>query len=102
MVRRLDVAMALVTRPSVLFLDEPTTGLDPEIREAMWTELTRLRAEEDQTIVLTTHYLDEADRLADRLAIVDGGRVVAEVMDTGELPSLNDVYLQHTRRSLAA
>jgi ABC-2 type transport system ATP-binding protein len=77
MQRRLDVALALVHRPGVLFLDEPTTGLDPEGRAAMWAEIGRLAADESMAILLTTHYLDEADRLAGRLAIVDGGRVVA-------------------------
>ena len=78
MQRRLDVALGLMHRPAVLFLDEPTTGLDPESRTAMWQEITRLAADDQVTVLLTTHYLDEADRLADRLAIVDHGRVVAE------------------------
>ncbi|MFJ9902904.1 ATP-binding cassette domain-containing protein [Streptomyces sp. NPDC101152] len=76
--RRLDVALGLVHRPEVLFLDEPTTGLDPEARTAMWDEIDRLAGEEGLTILLTTHYLDEADRLAERVAIVDRGRVVVE------------------------
>ncbi|WBB60349.1 ATP-binding cassette domain-containing protein [Streptomyces sp. WMMC500] len=78
MQRRLDVALGLVHRPAVLFLDEPTTGLDPEARTAMWEEIARLAGGEGLTIVLTTHYLEEADRLAERIAIVDRGRVVAE------------------------
>ena len=78
MQRRLDVALGLVHRPQVLFLDEPTTGLDPEARTAMWDEITRLAASDRVTVLLTTHYLDEADRLAGRLAVVDRGRVVAE------------------------
>jgi ABC-2 type transport system ATP-binding protein len=78
MKRRLDVGLGLVHRPTVLFLDEPTTGLDPEARAAMWEELGRLAAQETLTILLTTHYLEEADQLADRLAIVSRGRVVAE------------------------
>ncbi|HEX5451589.1 MAG TPA: ATP-binding cassette domain-containing protein [Candidatus Limnocylindrales bacterium] len=78
MQRKLDLAMGLVHRPRVLFLDEPTTGLDPEARADMWAEIGRLTAEEGLTILLTTHYLEEADRLARRLAIVDAGRVVAE------------------------
>jgi ABC-2 type transport system ATP-binding protein len=78
MKRRLDVALGLVHRPSVFFLDEPTTGLDPEARAAMWEELKRLAGDTGLTILLTTHYLEEADRLADRLAIVSRGRVVAE------------------------
>ena len=75
--RRLDVAMGLIHRPEVLFLDEPTTGLDPESRAVMWKEVRRL-AQEGLTLLLTTHYLEEADQLAQRLAIVDAGRIVAE------------------------
>ena len=78
MKRRLDVVMGLVHRPVVLFLDEPTTGLDPEARAAMWEELERLAGEEQLTILLTTHYLEEADRLAKRVAIVSRGRVVVD------------------------
>jgi len=78
MQRRLDIAMGLLHRPQVLFLDEPTTGLDPEARVEMWREIERLAGEERMTILLTTHHLEEADRLASRLAIVDRGRVVAE------------------------
>jgi ABC-2 type transport system ATP-binding protein len=77
MSRRLDVAMALVHRPRVLFLDEPTTGLDPEVRAEMWEEIERLTGA-GLTVLLTTHYLEEADRLAAQLAIVDRGKVVAE------------------------
>jgi ABC-2 type transport system ATP-binding protein len=76
--RRLDIALGLVHRPRVLFLDEPTTGLDPEARVAMWDEVSRLARAESLTILLTTHYLEEADQLADRLAIVSRGRVVVE------------------------
>jgi ABC-2 type transport system ATP-binding protein len=78
MARKLDVAIGLMHRPRVLFLDEPTTGLDPEARAEMWSEIARLAAGEQVTVVLTTHYLDEADRLAARLAIVDHGRLVVE------------------------
>jgi ABC-2 type transport system ATP-binding protein len=78
MQRRLDIAMGLVHRPQVLFLDEPTTGLDPEVRAAMWQEIGRLSKDEGVTILLTTHYLEEADELAARLAIVERGRLVAE------------------------
>jgi ABC-2 type transport system ATP-binding protein len=78
MQRRLDVALGLVHHPAVLFLDEPTTGLDPEARAALWQEIGRLSANEGLTILLTTHYLEEADRLAERLAIVDKGRVVVD------------------------
>ncbi len=78
MKRRLDIAIGLVHKPKVLFLDEPTTGLDPEARAAMWVEVERLAAAESLTILLTTHYLEEADRLAERVAIVSKGRIVAE------------------------
>ncbi|MFL5817245.1 MAG: ATP-binding cassette domain-containing protein [Conexibacter sp.] len=78
MQRRLDVALGLVARPQVLFLDEPTTGLDPEVRVAMWGEISTLAREEGLTILLTTHYLEEADQLASQLAIVDRGEIVAE------------------------
>jgi ABC-2 type transport system ATP-binding protein len=76
--RRLDIALGLVHRPKVLFLDEPTTGLDPEARVALWREVGRLARQENLTILLTTHYLEEADELADRLAIVSRGQVVVE------------------------
>jgi ABC-2 type transport system ATP-binding protein len=78
MARKLDVALGVVHRPRVLFLDEPTTGLDPESRAGMWAEITALAADEQVTVLLTTHYLDEADRMARRMAIVDAGRVVVE------------------------
>ncbi|MGW2024722.1 ATP-binding cassette domain-containing protein [Streptomyces decoyicus] len=78
MARKLDVALGLMHHPQVLFLDEPTTGLDPQARSEMWHEIARMVGEEQMTVLLTTHYLDEADHLADRLAIVDHGTVVAE------------------------
>ncbi len=104
MQRRLDVALGLVHRPRVLFLDEPTTGLDPEARTAMWQEIGRLATVDKMTVLLTTHYLDEADRLAARLAIVDHGRVVAEgepAQLKAELgaPSLEEVYLHYAGRT---
>lgn len=76
--RRLDVAVALVHRPQVLFLDEPTTGLDPEARAAMWGEIRRLSTHDALTVVLTTHYMEEADRLADEILLVNRGRAVAQ------------------------
>ncbi len=78
MQRRLDIAMALIHDPDVLFLDEPTTGLDPEVRADMWRAIARLARERGTTVLLTTHYLEEADELATQLAIVDRGKVVAE------------------------
>jgi ABC-2 type transport system ATP-binding protein len=103
MQRRLDVALGLVHQPRVLFLDEPTTGLDPESRAAMWDEITTLATADQVTVLLTTHYLDEADRLAGRVAIVDRGTVVAEgdpqqlKRDLGA-DSLDEVYLRHAGR----
>ena len=78
MKRRLDLALALVHRPRVLFLDEPTTGLDPQSRTALWQEVARLVKEEGMTVFLTTQYLEEADVLADRVGIIDHGEIVAE------------------------
>ena len=76
--RRLDLALALVHEPEVLFLDEPTTGLDPISRLTLWTEVRRLNSESGTTVFLTTQYLEEADQLAGRVAIIDGGKIVAE------------------------
>ena len=76
--RRLDIATVLVHRPAVLFLDEPTTGLDPEGRADLWAALTGLAGQHGTTILITTHYLEEADQYASRVAIVDQGRIVAE------------------------
>jgi ABC-2 type transport system ATP-binding protein len=76
--RRLDLAMALVHQPEILFLDEPTTGLDPTSRQALWEEVRRLNTEHGTTVFLTTQYLEEADQLADRIAIIDAGRLVRE------------------------
>ncbi|WP_298455746.1 ABC transporter ATP-binding protein [uncultured Cellulomonas sp.] len=98
--RKLDLAMTLVGSPGVVFLDEPTTGLDPRSRRTLWDEVRAL-VTAGTTIVLTTQYLDEADRLADRVAVLDGGRIVAEgtpaelkaAHDTG---SLDDVFLRLT------
>jgi len=78
MKRRLDLALALVNRPRILFLDEPTTGLDPKTRNDLWEEVARLAKEEGVTVFLTTQYLEEADQLADRVGIIDRGELVAE------------------------
>jgi ABC-2 type transport system ATP-binding protein len=75
--RRLEIARGLINRPSVFILDEPTTGLDPQSRRVIWELLERLRAEGGLTILICTHYMDEADRLCDRLAIVDHGKIAA-------------------------
>src|SRR6187397_3513031 len=78
MKRRLDLALALVHRPSILFLDEPTTGLDPQSRTALWEEVARLARDDGVTVFLTTQYLEEADVLANRVGIIDHGKIVAE------------------------
>jgi ABC-2 type transport system ATP-binding protein len=76
--RRLDLALALVHRPRILFLDEPTTGLDPQSRSAVWDEVAHLAADDGVTVFLTTQYLEEADAMANRVGIIDHGRIVAE------------------------
>ena len=110
MKRRLDLASALVHRPDVLFLDEPTTGLDPASRLTVWDEVRRIN-EQGTTVFLTTQYLEEADQLCDRLAIIDGGLIVREGTPaelkaqlrqrTGQTddPTLDDVFLDATGRT---
>jgi ABC-2 type transport system ATP-binding protein len=98
--RKLDLAMTLVGSPAVVFLDEPTTGLDPRSRRTLWEEVRALVAA-GTTILLTTQYLEEADRLADRVAVLDGGRVVAEgtpaeLKSAHDAGSLDDVFLRLT------
>jgi ABC-2 type transport system ATP-binding protein len=94
MKRRLDLAAALVHNPEILFLDEPTTGLDPVSRAHMWDEVRRLNDELDMTIFLTTQYLEEADELAHRVGIINGGRIVAEGTPTELKRSVgNDVIV---------
>ncbi|HEX3260159.1 MAG TPA: ATP-binding cassette domain-containing protein [Pseudonocardia sp.] len=76
--RRLDVAIGLVHAPKILFLDEPSTGLDPQNRANLWSHVLRMRAEHAMTVVLTTHYMDEADAMAERVVVVDHGRIIAD------------------------
>ncbi|MDG5808049.1 ATP-binding cassette domain-containing protein [Streptomyces ossamyceticus] len=107
--RRLDIAMALTHRPRVLFLDEPTTGLDPGSRADLWDLVRGLRDEHGTTVFLTTHYLDEADALSDRLVVVDDGRIVADgtpsalkLRHAGSIDaSLQDTFLAITGRGPA-
>jgi ABC-2 type transport system ATP-binding protein len=107
MKRRLDLALALVHEPRILFLDEPTTGLDPQSRSALWGEVGRLANDDGVTVFLTTQYLEEADVLADRVAIIDHGRIVAEGTP-GELkaqigrPSVEVVPREQSERARAA
>ncbi|NUP02862.1 MAG: ATP-binding cassette domain-containing protein [Nonomuraea sp.] len=101
--RRFDIAFALLHEPELLFLDEPTTGLDPQSRANLWDHIRSLRDDHGVTIFLTTHYLDEADALCDRLLIIDHGRIVAEGTP-GELKAggrtLDEAFLDITGRSL--
>ncbi len=100
--RRLEIARGLVHNPRIFFLDEPTTGLDPVSRVAVWEMLNHLKATRNLTMLLTTHYMDEADRLCDRIAIVDHGKLVA--LDTpmalkASVPGTNVVEAQFTQES---
>ncbi|MDP8943768.1 MAG: ABC transporter ATP-binding protein [Actinomycetota bacterium] len=104
MKRRLLIVRALVNRPELVVLDEPTTGLDPQARLAVWGLLDRLKAD-GVTLIVTTHYMEEAERICDRLAIMDGGRIVdqgspAELCDRHGQSSLEGVFLELTGRSL--
>jgi ABC-2 type transport system ATP-binding protein len=95
--RRLEIARGMVHDPQIFFLDEPTTGLDPVSRISVWEMITRLRAQQGRTLFLTTHYMDEADRLCDRVAIVDRGKIVA--LDTpvalkASVPGASRIELQ--------
>ncbi|MBE3002287.1 ATP-binding cassette domain-containing protein [Nocardiopsis sp. HNM0947] len=105
--RRLDIALGLVHRPRMLFLDEPSTGLDPQSRANLWGHVARLRAEHGTTVLVTTHYLDEADGHAERAVVVDHGTVIADGTPDalkGQVPgdrvTLDDVFLNLTGRSL--
>jgi ABC-2 type transport system ATP-binding protein len=105
MKRRLDLALAMVHRPRVLFLDEPTTGLDPSSRADLWAEVARLAREDGVTVFLTTQYLEEADVLADRVGIIDEGRIVAEgtppeLLERYGQRNLEGVFLEITGRRL--
>ena len=105
MLRRLEIATALLNRPRVLFLDEPTVGLDPTARRVVWERLDALRQEAGTTLVVTTHLMEEAERRCERIAIMDVGRLVAqgtpeELRRTFDAASLEDVFTTATGRSL--
>ena len=107
MIRRLEVAQAMLHRPRVLFLDEPTVGLDPVARKAVWEYLARLRQQSGMTVFLTTHYMEEADSLCDRIAIMHLGKMMAlgtpaelKAAVGGENLSLDDVFTHYTGNTL--
>jgi ABC-2 type transport system ATP-binding protein len=107
MKRRLDLALALVHNPRILFLDEPTTGLDPQSRSALWQEVARLAKEDGVTVFLTTQYLEEADVLCDRVGIIDQGTIVAEgtpvaLKATIGRPTVDVVPCDHEQRDRVA
>jgi ABC-2 type transport system ATP-binding protein len=107
MQRRVDLAAALMHLPEVVFFDEPTEGLDPRARTAIWDALDQLRRRLGITVVLTTHYMDEADRLCDRIGIIDRGSIVAEgtpgaLKAAVGTDSLEDVYLHYTGHAFEA
>jgi ABC-2 type transport system ATP-binding protein len=107
--RRVEIARGLVHEPKVFFLDEPTTGLDPVSRTGAWAMLEKIKSERDLTVLLTTHYMDEADKLCDRIAIVDHGRLVAldtparlkaSIPGASERTTLDDVFVHYAGRDL--
>jgi len=105
MQRRLEIARGLLHTPKILFLDEPTLGLDPQSRNQMWTHVKRLNETEGVTVFLTTHYMDEADRVAQRIAIIDHGKIVAqgtpaELKEQTKSDSLEQAYLALTGTSI--
>jgi ABC-2 type transport system ATP-binding protein len=101
MKRRLEIARGLLHTPKILFLDEPTLGLDPQTRNQLWTHVKRLNQEEQVTVFLTTHYMDEADRVAHRIAIIDHGKIVAQgtsdqLKESTGTQSLEEAFLSLT------
>ena len=105
MKRRLEIARGLLHHPKILFLDEPTLGLDPQTRNHMWQYILKLAKDENMTVFLTTHYLEEAEKIADRIAIIDHGKIVAigsveELKNSTETNSLEEAFLKITGREI--
>ncbi len=105
MKRRLEVARGLIHHPKILFLDEPTLGLDPQTRNHIWNHIKNLNQEERMTIFFTTHYLDEAERVAQRIAIIDRGKIISqgtpeELKQATATNSLEEAFLALTGTSI--
>lgn len=105
MKRRLEIARGLLHHPKVMFLDEPTLGLDPQTRNRMWDYLRKLNKEEGTTIFFTTHYMEEADKVADRIAVIDGGNIVAmgspkELKEENDTDTLEEAFLKLTGKTI--
>jgi ABC-2 type transport system ATP-binding protein len=105
--RRLEIARALLHTPRIIFLDEPTLGLDPQTRNQLWTQVKKLNEEERVTVFLTTHYMEEADRVAHRIAVIDHGRIVAqgtpaELKQQTSAETLEQAFLALTGSSIRA
>jgi ABC-2 type transport system ATP-binding protein len=103
--RRLEIARCMLHTPKIIFLDEPTLGLDPQTRNQLWTHVRRLNEDEGITVFLTTHYMDEAERMADRIAIIDHGAIVAqgtlsELKEETDTVSLEAAFLKLTGYSI--
>ena len=105
MKRRLEIARALLHEPKILFLDEPTLGLDPQTRNHIWSYIKKLRTEQNVTVFFTTHYMEEADRVADELAVIDHGKIVAEgspqsLKEKAKVQSLEDAFIALTGHAI--
>jgi ABC-2 type transport system ATP-binding protein len=105
MKRRLEIARALLHEPKILFLDEPTLGLDPQTRNHIWSYIKNLRDQQNVTVFFTTHYMEEADRVADKLAVIDHGKMVAEgspqaLKEKARTQSLEDAFIALTGHAI--
>jgi ABC-2 type transport system ATP-binding protein len=103
--RRLEIARGLIHHPKVLFLDEPTLGLDPQTRNSIWEHIKKLRDKEGMTVLFTTHYMEEVERVADRVAVIDGGKIIrigspAELMKATKQKTLEDAFLKLTGHTI--